>query len=136
MKVGGMLLILGILVLVAGGIYLYTQQSSTPLVNNPQNNSPETNIPSSPGSSGSSTHDIAISNFAFSPSTLTISSGDTVIWTNMDSMSHTVTSDSGSELSSSTISNGATYSHTFNTAGTYSYHCSIHTTMKGTIIVQ
>ncbi|HTZ41834.1 MAG TPA: plastocyanin/azurin family copper-binding protein [Candidatus Omnitrophota bacterium] len=31
---------------------------------------------------------------------------------------------------------GGTYSHTFAAAGTYSYHCSIHPSMKGTIIVQ
>jgi plastocyanin len=41
----------------------------------------------------------------------------------------------GKELSSSALSTGQTYSHTFNTAGVFHYHCSIHTTMKGTITV-
>ncbi|MEK6917789.1 MAG: plastocyanin/azurin family copper-binding protein [Nanoarchaeota archaeon] len=54
----------------------------------------------------------------------------------MDSAPHTVTSDSGSELNSGTISNGGVYSHTFNTAGTYKYHCAFHTSMKATVIVQ
>ncbi len=85
---------------------------------------------------GTGTHYVNISGFAFSPSTLTISAGDTVTWTNMDSASHTITSDSGTELASSSISNGGTYSHTFNTKGTFGYHCSIHTTMKGTIVVE
>jgi len=67
---------------------------------------------------------------------LTIKEGDTVVWTNMDSMSHTIKSDSGSELSSNSLSNGQTYSHTFNSVGTFNYHCSIHPSMKAKIIVQ
>ena len=79
---------------------------------------------------------VAISNFAFSPSLVTIHSGDSVTWTNMDSATHTIVSDSENELNSNSISNGGTYSHTFNTPGTYYYHCSIHPSMKGEIIVQ
>lgn len=78
---------------------------------------------------------VTIQNFAFSPATLTIKSGTTVTWTNMDSAPHTVTSDSGA-FSSPQLSNGGSFSFTFNTAGTYSYHCSNHPYMKGTITVQ
>lgn len=56
----------------------------------------------------------------------------------MDAAPHTVTSDVGSvknELDSPTLAKGYTYSHTFNEIGTYAYHCSIHTSMKGKIIV-
>lgn len=81
------------------------------------------------------TYNVNIMGFAFNPSSLTISAGDTVTWTNQDSVSHTVTSDTGSEISSSSLSQGSTYSHTFNQAGTFSYHCSIHTSMKGTVTV-
>lgn len=81
-------------------------------------------------------NNIEISNFAFSPSTLTINKGDTVVWTNKDSATHTVTSDSGNELKSGNIETSNTYSHTFNDLGTFSYHCSIHTSMHGKIIVQ
>jgi len=42
---------------------------------------------------------------------------------------------SGPELSSSVLSSGQTYSHTFNTAGVFHYHCTVHPTMKGTITV-
>jgi plastocyanin len=82
------------------------------------------------------THNVEINNFAFFPSSLTIHPGETVTWTNKDSASHTVISDSGTEISSSSLSTGQTYSHTFNTAGTYTYHCSIHPSMKATITVQ
>jgi plastocyanin len=79
--------------------------------------------------------DIAIRDFSFSPDSVTITKGTTVIWTNMDSATHTVVSDSGEEIKSDSISNGQSYSHTFSTAGTYDYHCGIHASMKGKVIV-
>jgi plastocyanin len=83
-------------------------------------------------SSGSA---VTISNFAFSPETLPIKVGTKVTWTNNDSVTHTVTSDNG-VFNSGSLSPNATFSYTFNSAGTFNYHCSIHTSMKGTIIVQ
>lgn len=85
---------------------------------------------------GAQTHNINIQSFSFTPQALTINAGDTVIWTNMDNVAHTVTSDLGTELHSAQLSPGQSYSHTFTTAGTYAYHCSIHTMMTGTITVQ
>jgi len=85
-----------------------------------------------PPSGGSS---VTIQNFAFSPATLTISVGKTVTWTNSDSVTHTIASDDGS-FDSGNIVPGQTFSRTFSTAGTYAYHCSIHPSMKGAIVVQ
>lgn len=82
------------------------------------------------------THNIEISGFSFQPATLTIKKGDTVKWTNQDSTSHTVTSDSGSELDSELLSNEQSYSHTFNEAGTFDYYCTPHPSMKAKIIVE
>ena len=77
---------------------------------------------------------IDITNFAFVPATVTISKGTTVVWTERDSgISHTVTGDG---FDSGPLSQGDTFSQTFNDAGTFNYHCSIHPTMTGTIIVQ
>ena len=87
------------------------------------------------GTGGGQTHSVDINNFAFSPADLSIHAGDTVVWTNSDSAPHTITSDSGSEVSSSQLATGQTYSHTFSTAGTYAYHCTLHTSMKGTVTV-
>jgi plastocyanin len=73
---------------------------------------------------------------AFSPSTLTIQVGDTVTWTNRGGF-HDVVSDGN--FSSGTPSSSAwTFSHTFNTAGTYDYYCTPHQTqgMTGKVIVQ
>ena len=80
-------------------------------------------------------HAVAISGFAFSPKTVTVTVGDTVTWTNSDSTSHTATADDGS-FDTGTLGNGATGSATFATAGTFAYHCSIHAAMTGTITVE
>lgn len=81
---------------------------------------------------------IAIKNFAFSPATLTVKTGTAVTWTNDDSAPHTVVSDPGvpAPFDSPSLATGASYPVTFTKEGTYTYHCSIHPIMKGTIIVQ
>lgn len=78
---------------------------------------------------------VEISGFAFVPSTLTVSVGTTVTWTNKDSASHTVTSNNNL-FESGTLQTGATFQHTFNQKGTFEYHCSIHTFMTAKVIVE
>jgi plastocyanin len=83
------------------------------------------------------------SNFTFQDgdgdSDTTIDQGDTVTWTFADAEPHTVTSDTGA-FSSGAQQVGGTYAFTFNTPGTYAYHCEVHGApgagMHGTIIVQ
>ncbi len=78
---------------------------------------------------------VTISGFAFSPATLNVAVGTKVTWTNKDGTTHTVSSDTNA-FNSGNLADGASYSYTFNTAGTYAYHCAIHTYMKGTIVVK
>lgn len=78
---------------------------------------------------------VNISNFAFSPSSLTVKAGSTVTWTNNDATTHTVTSDTGTTLDSGNLATGQTYGKTFTTPGTYAYHCAIHPFMTGTVTV-
>lgn len=78
--------------------------------------------------------DVATS-WGYNPSSITIQVGDTVTWTNVAAFQHTVTADDGS-FDSGLINTGATWSYTFTTAGTYTYHCAPHPWMKGTVIVQ
>jgi plastocyanin len=94
-------------------------------------------VASSPATSpaGSAATGVAIAGFSFQPATITIPVGTTVEWTNSDSTGHTVTADDGS-FKSDRLGSGATFSRTFATAGTFAYHCSIHPSMTGTIIVQ
>jgi len=78
---------------------------------------------------------VNIQNSAFAPTTTTIKVGDTVTWTNRDAFSHTSTSDTGA-WNTGVITAGASGSFTFTSAGTFAYHCSIHSFMKATVIVQ
>lgn len=78
---------------------------------------------------------VTIKGFAFDPATITVKVGDSVTWTNQDSTNHTVTADNG-EFKSSDIAQGATFTFKFDKAGTVTYHCSIHPTMKATVVVQ
>ena len=91
-----------------------------------------TPIPSGPADT------ITIRNFAFSPATLTVKTGATVTWINDDSAPHTVVSDDGAPVpfASARLATGDSFQQTFTRAGTYTYHCSIHPSMKGTIIVE
>jgi len=81
------------------------------------------------------THYIDIQGFAYSPSSITINVGDTIVWTNYDSASHTVTSNDGT-FDSGGISTGSTFSFTFTNAGTFNYYCSPHPNMTGSVTVQ
>ena len=78
---------------------------------------------------------VRIADFAFSPTTVTVRVGTRVTWTNRQlDIQHTVTADGGS-FGSGPLSTGSSFSHVFIQAGTYTYHCSIHPDMTGTVIV-
>jgi plastocyanin len=85
-----------------------------------------------PAASGST---VEIKDFMFMPMNLTVAVGTTVTWKFDDSTDHTVAADDGS-FTSPALGNGKTYTHTFKTAGTVKYHCSIHPFMTGTVVVK
>jgi plastocyanin len=68
------------------------------------------------------------------PTNLTVKAGTTVTWVNHDAAAHTVTSMNGA-FDSGNMAVGAMYTFTFTQPGTYSYYCTYHTWMKGTIVV-
>jgi amicyanin len=92
-----------------------------------------------PGPGGNT---VTIQNFAFSPPEMTISQGTTVTWMNKDSADHKIINDAsgsnaeGAIFNSPIIPQWGSYSFTFAIPGTYPYHCTIHPSMKGTIIVR
>ncbi len=76
----------------------------------------------------------------FSPSSVTVSPGTEVTWTNDDATIHTVVQGSAEApveggFDSSIISSGSTWEHKFDKAGTFDYYCSLHPFMKGTVKV-
>lgn len=141
-----LIIVILIIIIAIAGFFLLNNNSSdstsisnseeTNTENNEANNIAPTNPPTNTNQNTPQTYDISIKSFAFTQTPLTIKKGDTVIWTNEDSAKHTVTSDSGNELNSALIGNDEKYSHTFDSVGTFSYHCTPHPSMKGKIIVE
>lgn len=78
------------------------------------------------------TQEISFSGFALDPAEVHVEKGTTVIWTNKDTVPHTVT---GSIFTSGTLDRGQSYSFTFTEDGTYDYFCSFHKQITGKIIV-
>jgi plastocyanin len=77
---------------------------------------------------------VSIKDYAFRPATLTVNAGDTVTFVNNDDETHTATANDNT-FDSGSLKEKASFSYTFAKPGTYTYHCKIHTTMKGTIVV-
>jgi plastocyanin len=90
--------------------------------------------PTTAGAAGSGGNTVTIADFAFSPKDEQVAAGTTVTWTNNDSFAHSVVADDGS-FDSKPLDGGASFSFTFDKAGSYSYICGIHNSMKGTITV-
>jgi LPXTG-motif cell wall-anchored protein len=77
---------------------------------------------------------VAIADFTYTPPELHVKPGTTVTWTNDGPSDHTVTADDSS-YDSSTMGVGATFSHTYDTVGTYHYICAFHEDMTGDVVV-
>jgi plastocyanin len=85
------------------------------------------------------TAEVAMKNRQFVPKEITITAGTTVVWTNEDSYSHTVTSGTRGNptgLFDTEVQAGGTFQYTFDNPGTYPYYCKIHPGMDGTVVVQ
>jgi plastocyanin len=91
--------------------------------------------PTGGGSSGSPSS-ISISDFKFSPATITVASGARVSVTNRDSEAHTVTADDGHSFDSGDVAQGDSATIRAPQAGTYPYHCTIHPFMTGKLVVE
>ena len=86
------------------------------------------------GTTSSSGNTVSMYNMQFGTGSITVKAGTTVTWTNADNMIHDVIADDAS-FKSADMKYGDTYTHTFDTKGTYAYHCSYHSGMKGTVVV-
>ena len=105
-------------------LYGNTQSTATPVSETITNDGSKTTI------------SLSISNSTFSSTPVSIHTGDSVTWTNKDTIDHTVTSTDNGPLDSGNLSKGQSYTYTFQTPGTYTYHCSYHSFMTGTVTVQ
>ena len=86
------------------------------------------------GAAGAGMGGVQIKDFAFAPTTIKVGVGETLTWTNADSIPHTSTSaDKG--WNSGPIQPGMSFKVAFDKAGTYQYHCSFHPFMQATVVV-
>ncbi|WP_158807395.1 cupredoxin family copper-binding protein [Beijerinckia sp. L45] len=80
---------------------------------------------------------VTIDNFAFTPATITVDAGTHVTWTNRDDIPHTIVDAAEPRaFKSPPLDTGESFDHTFGSAGTFRYFCSLHPHMLGTIIVR
>jgi len=130
-KFAGMVVIV---IVVAGGILLAKHSLS--------GNKSQTNTTNTTSQTASTQYPpsgtVYMTNTLFTPSQITVAKGGTVTWTNNDNVTHTVVadlSDAGGPKSGD-IEPGGKYSFTFEKAGSFQYHCSMHSSMRGTIVVK
>lgn len=82
----------------------------------------------------SEAYQVVIENFKYMPTDLEIKAGDTVEWVNKDSAEHTVTFED--DVLDEKLAAGGMVRYTFTETGIFSYSCSFHSSMKGTVIVE
>jgi Icc protein len=77
---------------------------------------------------------VIVDNFSFKPAVAAVPVGTTVTWTNRDDVPHNVVS-TEKKFASPVLDTDEKFSHTFETAGTFRYYCSIHPKMTGQVVV-
>lgn len=73
---------------------------------------------------------------AFDPGLVTVERGNSVVWTNLGALTHSVVSDDGGFSGSGAIEPGQTFTFAFNGAGDFAYHCRFHPELTGVIRVR
>jgi plastocyanin len=85
-----------------------------------------------PDSTSNKQNRIEIKDFAFNPQTLTVKSGEKITWINRDEEPHTVEKQF---KKSTALDTDQEFTITAGAPGTYTYFCSVHPKMTGTIVV-
>lgn len=80
-------------------------------------------------------HRVTIDAAQFAPQTIEVATGDTVVWTNKDPFPHTVTAENHS-FNSGEIASDHSWKFKARKKGSFSYICTLHPTMKGTLVVK
>ena len=93
-------------------------------------------VPAAPASADAAaeTAEVSISQMQFTPARVVVRKGAKVTWMQKDQMPHNVTASNGS-FGSETLTGGGSFTKTFDEAGTYSYYCGLHPSMRGEVVV-
>lgn len=130
--------VVGLLALINSDKVEAPQTTNTPTSTDTQTNNtnPGTDTPTNTTPASQSSN-VEIKDSAYSPASITVKKGTTITWTNKDAMRHDISPDTETDAfkASELLDKDETYSFTFNTVGTYTYHCTPHPFMKGTVIV-
>lgn len=133
------IIVIIVVIVIGGGAYFLNKNNSSEMQMKNMPIQTQGQKQASPAESSSQAkagkNAVTIQNFAFSPATITIKAGQSVTWTNEDSIGHSATADDNS-FDTGVLPQGQSKSITFAKAGTYTYHCSVHPNMKATVIVQ
>ena len=131
--------IIVLVLLAGGGVWVFASKNNSSDSNSMGNMDMSKSNNSAASSNPVATNAVTVQNFAFSPASITVKKGTTVTWTNQDATPHPVTEDDNTAgapgLDSKQLAKGETFSGTFNTVGTFTYHCSLHSNMTGTVTV-
>jgi len=124
--------------LVIGGALVWMLLSNKSTTMNMDHSATE-NSNGAPAEAQSGTVDVAIKDMAFSPATIKVKKGTKVVWTNQDAVGHNAVADSaqtgGLPTEATLLQKGKTQAFTFDTVGTFSYHCTPHPFMHGSVEV-
>jgi len=88
------------------------------------------------GSVGAGQNKIEIKDFAFNPQRITVKSGEKITWINRDEEPHTIVSVEKQFKKSSALDTDQEFTITAGVPGTYTYYCSVHPKMTGTIVIE
>ena len=80
-------------------------------------------------------HTVLIEGTSFTPQTLTVHQGDTIVWTNKDPFPHTVTA-RNRQFDSHLLPEDHSWKYTARNRGEFPYFCTLHQTMTGVLIVK
>ena len=83
---------------------------------------------------GDDANDVGIHSFMFEPQSITVEAGESVRWTNHDPSPHTATADDGS-FGTGNLAQGESDELVFSARGSHPYHCAVHPSMTGTVVV-
>ena len=80
--------------------------------------------------------EVSMKDIKFAPDSVSVKAGDSVVWTNDDTVGHDVTGDNFKSGDPGAMQNGDTYANTFDKAGTFNYVCTVHPGMEGSVTVK
>ena len=127
----GIIGIVIVAVIVGGAFFIKNQYSAMPAQDATNQVQPTSQTDNAPVAGAKM---VIIQSMAFSPATITVKVGDKVAWTNQDPTPHSATADNNS-FNTGVLSQNQSGTVTFDKAGTFTYHCSVHKNMKATVIV-